>query len=47
MIVLTRLDGKEIVVNADLILTVEATPDTVIALVPGGHRPVGSREARP
>lgn len=37
MIVLTRLDGKEIVVNADLILTVEATPDTVIQLIPGGH----------
>ena len=37
MIPLTRLDGKEIVVNADLILTVEATPDTVLTLVPGGH----------
>jgi flagellar protein FlbD len=37
MIALTRLDGKEIVVNADLILTVEATPDTVLQLLPGGH----------
>lgn len=32
MILLTRLDGKELVVNADHILTVEATPDTVIQL---------------
>ncbi len=33
MIKLTRLNGKEFVVNADLIETVEATPDTVITLV--------------
>jgi len=37
MIVLTRLDGKEIVVNADQILTVEATPDTVVAFTTGLH----------
>jgi flagellar protein FlbD len=37
MIALTRLDGKEIVVNADLVLTVEATPDTVITLATGEH----------
>lgn len=37
MIALTRLDGKEIVVNADLVLTVEATPDTVLLLVTGEH----------
>ncbi len=37
MIVVTRLDGKELVVNADQILTVEATPDTVILLVGGLH----------
>lgn len=37
MIVLTRLDGKELVVNADQILTVEATPDTVILLAGGLH----------
>jgi flagellar protein FlbD len=35
MIVLTRLDGKELVVNADHILTVEHTPDTVIHLDTG------------
>ncbi|HTT70101.1 MAG TPA: flagellar FlbD family protein [Anaeromyxobacteraceae bacterium] len=35
MIVLTRLDGKELVVNADHILTVEATPDTVLLLTTG------------
>jgi flagellar protein FlbD len=37
MISLTRLDGKEIVVNADLVLTVEATPDTVLTLASGEH----------
>ncbi len=37
MILLTRLDGKELVVNADQILTVEATPDTVILLSGGLH----------
>ncbi|HYS82246.1 MAG TPA: flagellar FlbD family protein [Anaeromyxobacteraceae bacterium] len=35
MIALTRLDGKELVVNADHILTAEATPDTVILLTTG------------
>ncbi len=37
MVVLTRLDGKELVVNADHILTVEATPDTVLQLTTGLH----------
>jgi flagellar protein FlbD len=37
MIVVTRLDGKELVVNADQILTVEATPDTVLLLAGGLH----------
>jgi flagellar protein FlbD len=37
VIVLTRLDGKELVVNADHILTVEATPDTVLQLTTGVH----------
>jgi flagellar protein FlbD len=37
MISLTRLDGKELVVNADHILTVEATPDTVVLLTTGLH----------
>lgn len=37
MIALTRLDGQEVVVNADHVLTVEATPDTVILLTTGLH----------
>lgn len=43
MIVLTRLDGKELVVNADQILTVEATPDTVLLLSGGLHLMVKER----
>jgi flagellar protein FlbD len=35
VIALTRLDGKELVVNADHVLTVEATPDTVVVLTTG------------
>jgi flagellar protein FlbD len=35
MILLTRLDGREVVVNTDLIVTVERTPDTVLALTTG------------
>jgi flagellar protein FlbD len=31
MIRLTRLDGSVYVLNSDLIITVEATPDTVIS----------------
>ncbi|HUZ77538.1 MAG TPA: flagellar FlbD family protein [Chloroflexota bacterium] len=30
MISLTRLDGSQLILNADLIETVEATPDTII-----------------
>jgi flagellar protein FlbD len=37
MILLTRLDGKELWVNAEQILTVEATPDTVLLLHGGLH----------
>lgn len=37
MILLTRLDGKELWVNSDQILTVEATPDTVLLLQGGLH----------
>jgi flagellar protein FlbD len=37
MVHLTRLDGKDVVVNADHILTVEATPDTVLQLVNTTH----------
>ena len=33
MISLTRLDGSRFVLNADLIETVEARPDTVVTLV--------------
>jgi len=33
MIELTRLNGQHFVLNADLIETVEETPDTVIKLV--------------
>jgi len=33
MIKVTRLNGKEFVVNADLIQYVEETPDTILTLV--------------
>lgn len=32
MIKVTKFDGNEIVINAELIETVEATPDTVVSL---------------
>ncbi len=35
MIKLTKINGEEIVVNAELIETVKATPDTVINLTTG------------
>jgi flagellar protein FlbD len=35
MISLTRLAGSEVVINTDLIVTVEKTPDTVITLTTG------------
>ena len=37
MIGLTRLNGQRFVLNADLIRTVESTPDTVITLTSGEH----------
>jgi flagellar protein FlbD len=37
MIHVTRLDGTDVVVNADLIATIERTPDTVLALVTGAR----------
>lgn len=37
MITVTRLNGKPIVVNADLIRSVEENPDTTITLVNGDH----------
>lgn len=35
MISLTKLDGREVVVNADHILAVESTPDTMLLLTTG------------
>ncbi len=35
MIELTRLNGKQIIINSDLIESVEENPDTVITLVNG------------
>ena len=37
MIVVTRLNGKQFGVNAELIRTVEANPDTTIQLINGDH----------
>jgi len=35
MIKLTRLNGKEFILNCELIKSIEATPDTVITLTVG------------
>ena len=35
MIHLTRLDGRDLVINADMIAIVERTPDTMLTLVNG------------
>jgi len=37
MITVTRLNGKPIVVNAELIRSVEENPDTTIMFVNGDH----------
>ena len=37
MITVSRLDGSEVVVNAELIELVEATPDTHLTLRDGKH----------
>ncbi|MEX0776169.1 MAG: flagellar FlbD family protein [Phycisphaeraceae bacterium] len=37
MITLTRLNGKQFVLNAELIRTVESNPDTTITLLNGDH----------
>ncbi|MHC5024374.1 MAG: flagellar FlbD family protein [Planctomycetota bacterium] len=37
MITVTRLNGKPIVINADLIRSVESNPDTTITLINGDH----------
>lgn len=42
MVTVTRLDGSVIVLNADLIESIETVPDTVITLV--SHRKVVVRE---
>lgn len=35
MITITRLDKRVVVLNADLIKTLEATPDTIVTLING------------
>lgn len=37
MILLTRMNGKMVVVNAELIKLIESTPDTLITLTSGDH----------
>jgi len=37
MISVTRLNGKKLVVNAELIRTVESNPDTTLTLINGDH----------
>lgn len=37
MILLTRLNDKPVVVNAELIKLIESTPDTLITLINGSH----------
>jgi flagellar protein FlbD len=50
MILLTRLGGEQFVVNADHILFLERTPDTVLTLTTGArlmvHEPVEAVVAR-
>ncbi len=43
MITVTRLNGKQFVVNAELIRTVEENPDTTITLLNGDHMIVKER----
>lgn len=35
MITVTRLDKRVVVLNADLIKTIESTPDTIVTLING------------
>ena len=37
MIAVTRLNGQKFVLNAELIRTIEESPDTIITLVSGEH----------
>ncbi len=41
MIEVTRLNGKKLILNAELIETMESTPDTVITLTGGNKYVVG------
>jgi len=45
VITVTRLNGKPIVVNAELIRSVEENPDTTITLINGDHIIVQERMA--
>jgi CDP-glucose 4,6-dehydratase len=50
MVLLTRLDGRDVLVNDDLVVTVERTPDTVLQLITGDRivvrEPLEEVEAR-
>lgn len=35
MITVTRLDGRVVVINAEMIKMIEATPDTIVTLLNG------------
>ncbi|MCZ6682956.1 MAG: flagellar FlbD family protein [Planctomycetota bacterium] len=37
MISVTRLNGSPFIMNAELIKTIESTPDTMITLISGEH----------
>lgn len=37
MILLTRLNDRPVVVNAELIKMIESTPDTLLTLINGDH----------
>lgn len=37
MIALTKLNGKNVIVNAELIKMIEHTPDTLVTLTTGDH----------
>ena len=37
MITLTRLNEKPVVINSDLIRSIEQSPDTVITMINGDH----------
>jgi flagellar protein FlbD len=37
LITVTRLNGKQFVINAEIIRTVESNPDTTIILMNGDH----------